>query len=242
MDRWMRTDPRNAFDWILTDPNLPPGNASELVNNLARTDPILAASYTQRVPAALREVWVANVAQNYARLDPQGALVWLGQFRDQPEYASGVAAIVQQAVSYDPALAANLVGSLTDGGRNAQVAAETVARGWAVRDEQATRVWLRGLVEGPVRDSALRGFIGSTYRDTVPEASLLSLFSSQETKQQAIMQVIYTVARNDRDEARRLVREHISSPALRTQAQNMLDAPAEQSGVVVLPGGVIMRN
>ena len=221
VDRWTRADPRNAFEWIVTEPSLPPDNAGELVSNLTRTDPVMAASYTQRVPAALRELWVANVAQNYARLDPQGALVWLGQFRDQPEYASAVAAIVQQAVSYDPVLAANLVGSLTDGGRNAQAAAETVARGWAGRDEQATRVWLRGLAEGPVRDAALRGFIGSTYRDTVPEPSLLSLFSSQETKQQAIMQVIYAVARDDRDEARRLVREHISSPALRTQAQTL---------------------
>ena len=219
----------------MSDPNLATRNAGELISYLARTDPVMAASYTQRVPAALRELWVANVAANYPRLDPQGTLLWLGQFRDKPEYPSAVAAFVQQAVSYDPVLAANLVGSLTDGGRNAQVAAEAVARSWAGRDEQATRAWLRGLAEGPVRDAALRGFIGDTYRDTVPEASLLSLFSSQETKQQAIMQVIYAVAHDDRDEARRLVREHISNPALRTQAQTFLDSNSQENSVTVYP-------
>jgi hypothetical protein len=242
-ERWLRNDPRAVLDWLTTQDNVPNENLSLLVGSATRYDPLLAAGYTDRVPPPMRELWIANVAQNYARLDPQAAADWLGQFRDEREYAAGVAALANRAVDYDPALAAKLLGSLHDNGRNTQMAAQGVARNWAGRDEQSTRMWIRGLAEGPVRDSALQGLIGRVYRDSVPEASLLALFSSEQAKQQAIMQVIYAIGRDDRDEARRLVQEHISDPAIRRQAQAWLDEkPRDRNGVSVQPGGFIMSN
>ncbi len=242
---WLQKDPRAMLDWITTESGLPRESLSPVVGNITRSDPLLAASYTDRVPAALRELWIANVAQSYARRDPQAATDWLGQFQDEREYSTGMAAVALQAIDYDPAMAARLLGSLRDSGENTKNAALAVAESWAARDEQSARAWIRSLSEGPVRDSALRGFVSRVYRDTVPESSLLALFSSEETKQQAVMGLIYAIGRNDVDEARRLVGQHISIPAIRKQADSWLESQSRRQdriGVTIYPGGFISGN
>ena len=242
---WLQKDPRAMLDWITTEGGVPRESLSLVVGNVARSDPQLAAVYANRVPPALRELWIANVAQSYARLDPQAATEWLGQFRDEREYSTGIAAIAMQVVDYDPAMSARLLGSLRDSGENTKNTVQAVAESWAARDEQSARVWIRGLPEGPVRDSALRGFVSRAYTDTVPEPSLLALFGSEETKQQAVMGLIYAIGRNDVDEARRLVGQHISIPAIRRQADSWLESQSRRQdriGVTIYPGGFIMGN
>jgi hypothetical protein len=238
---WTRSDPRAAFDWLVTERNLPRQNLSVLVNSMVRTDPVLAASYTDRVPDELRGFWIASVAQNYSRLDPEAAMHWLGGFRNEKGYVDGVVALVHQTVNYDPAKAAGLVDSLDDKGQNTLSAAEAVGRAWGGADEQAARLWMRGLAEGPLRDAALRGFIFGVYGDSMPDASLLGQFSSQQARQQTVLQIIYAIGREDRDEARRLADEHISLPELRSQFQSWLERSNER-GLTVFPGGVVLRN
>lgn len=239
---WLRNDPRSVFDWVTTEGNVSdPSVFSQLAQNLARSDPAMAASYTDRVPAGLRNAWIANVAQNYARLSPQKAVDWLSQFRDEPAYAAGVAAIVHRAVDFDPPAAANLLATLNDTGRNTQQAAASVASGWARRDEPAARLWVSSLTEGEVRDSALSAFIGQAYQDTLPEASLLAMFSSEEQRQESLTRSIYSIARENPDEARRLLDEHISIPRLHAQVQHWLDQRQDED-LVIYPGGVIIRN
>lgn len=242
---WLQKDSRAMLDWMTTESGLPREGLSQIVGTLTRSDPQLAASYTNRVPPALRELWIANVAQSYARLDPQAATEWLGQFHDEREYSTGIAAVAMQAVNYDPAMAARLLGSLRDSGDNTKNTVGAVAESWAARDEQSARVWVRSLPEGTVRDSALRGFISRAYTDTIPEASLLALFSSEEAKQQTLMGLIYGIGRKDVDEARRLVGQHISIPALRKQADSWLESQNERQDrirVTVYPGGFITGN
>jgi hypothetical protein len=245
MNLWLQKDPRATLDWITTDSGLPRDMLSIVIGNITRSDPLLAASYTNRVPAAARELWIADVAQSYARRDPQAATEWLGQFHDEREYSTGMAAIALQAIDYDPAMSARLLSSLRDSGENTKNAVQTVADSWAARDEQSARAWIRGLPEGPVRDSALRGFISRVYHDTVPESSVLALFSSEETKQQAVMGQIYAIGRKDLDEARRLVAQHISIPTIRKQADSWLesqDRRQDHIGVTIYPGGFITGN
>lgn len=237
----MRSDPRSAFEWVITEGNLPDQSLNELIGSLARHDPIMAASYTGRVAPAIRDVWIANVAQDYARIDPQAAISWLGQYRDEPAYSAGVAAIVHRAVEFDPSLAAGLLATLDDSGRNTQSAAESVARGWSRRNQQAARLWVGGLAGGPVRDAALRGFISGAFQESIPDASLLALFSSEESRQKSLTQVIYNIGQNDRAEARRLLDEHISLPEVRSQMEDWLDRQ-EGGGVVVYRGGIIISN
>ena len=239
---WTRSDPRAAFDWLVTERNLPQQNLNVLVNSMVRSDPVLAASYTERVPDELRGLWIASVAQNYSRLDAEAAMHWLGGLRNEKGYVDGVVAIVHQTVNYDPPKAAALVDSLDDQGQNTLTAAEAVARAWSANDEQAARLWVRGLAEGPLRDSALRGFIFGAYKNSMPDASLLGQFSSQKARQQAVLQVIYAIGRENRDEARRLADEHISLPELRSQVQSWLERSNER-GVSVSPnGGIFLSN
>jgi hypothetical protein len=238
---WTRSDPRAALDWLVTGRDLPPQNLSLLVGNVVRSDPVLAASYTDRVPADLRPLWIATVAKNYGRLDPQAGMDWLRGFRNDEGYADAVAALVQQTAAYDPAKAADLIDSVDGKGQNTLSAAEAVARVWGATDEQAARLWVRGLAEGPLRDSALRGLVFGVYRDRMPDAALLGQFSSQQTRQQTVLQIIYAIGREDRDEARRLADEHISLPDLRSQFQSWLER-SNQRGLTVYPGGVVLRN
>ena len=239
---WMRVDPEGAFEWVIAEGNLPGPRFSHVIGSFARYDPILAAAYTERVAPSMREIWIANVAQNYARLDPQGAAGWLRQFRGEPAYASGVAAVVQRAVDYDPSIAAALLETVDDSGPNIRDAAGTVAGNWASRDPQGARRWVIGLAAGPVRDSALQGFIGANYRKSIPDAPLLALFSSEEAKQRSLLQTIYSIGADDRDEARRLIDKHVSLPELRAQVLSWLDRSDEERGIRIYRGGVIMGN
>jgi hypothetical protein len=238
---WTRNDPRAAFDWLVTERDLPAQNVNVLVGSMARSDPVLAASYTARVPAELRPLWIANVAQSYARLDPEAGMDWLRGFRGEKGYADAVAAIVHQTANYDPAKAAGLIDSLDEKGPNTLGATEAVAKVWGATDEQAARLWVRGLAEGPVRDSALRGLIFGVYSGSMPDASLLGQFSSQQARQQTVLQIIYTIGRGDRDEARRLADEHISIPELRSQFQSWIERSKDRD-LTVYPGGVVLTN
>ncbi|MGI9258265.1 MAG: hypothetical protein ACR2QQ_05490 [Gammaproteobacteria bacterium] len=240
-DRWIRSDAEQAFDWITTEGNLPEEYYREVISSISREDPVFAARYVDTVPVRMRAVWIASVAQNYARLDPLASLNWLEQYRDEPIYPAGVASIVHRAVEYDPNLAAELLSTINDGGRNAQEAADTVARSWVMRDRSASRLWLQGLSAGPVRDAALRGYIREGYRDAVPEAPLLSLFSSEEAKQRAVSGVLYQIGSNDPEQARRLANQHISLPDIRRQFEEWLDRREEEE-FTVYRGGVIVYN
>jgi hypothetical protein len=240
-DNWMRMDPAAAFDWALQKTTLQEGT-HEFIGALARYDPVMAAGYTDRVPAAMREAWIANVAQSYVRLDPQSAIAWLQRYQGEPGHATGVAASVHRVAEYDPALAADLLATTDDSSRNAQMAAEAVATAWARQSQPAARLWVTGLAEGPVRDSALRGFMNQAHPESIPESSLLALFSSEEAKQQALAQRIYAIAQRDRAEAQRLLDRYISQPELRTQISGWLDRPPGERGPTVYPGGVIIRN
>ena len=240
-DRWIRSDAEQAFEWITTEGNLPQEHYREVISSITRENPVFASRYTDTVPVEMRAVWIASIAQNYARLDPLASLNWLEQYRDEPIYSAGVASIVHRAVEYDPNLAAELFSTINDGGRNAQEAADTVARSWVMRDRSASRLWLEGLSPGPVRDAALQGYIREGYRDVVPEAPLLGLFSSEETKQRTMSGVLYQIGSTDPERARRLANEHISLPEIRGQFEEWLDR-REQEEFTVYRGGVIVYN
>jgi hypothetical protein len=118
-----------------------------------------------------------------------------------------------------------------------------VAGNWGQRDEQSARLWIFGLADGPVRDAALRGFIGEVYRDSLPESSLLALFDSEQAKQQSIAQLIYRIGADKPDEARRLLDEQISLPEVRRQAEQWLEQrQGSDQSFVIYPGGVILSN
>jgi hypothetical protein len=241
-DSWMRVDPAAAFEWVVEKSRVPNETFDQFVRALAQSDPVMAAGYTNRVAPAMRDVWIANVAQNYARLDPPVAITWLRQYQGEPAYAAGVAAVAYRVVDYDPALAADLLSTADDSSESMRMAAQQVAETWARRNQIAARPWAIRLPEGPVRDAALRGFISVAFPRSIPDSSLLALFSSEEVKQQALAQQIYMIGQEDRAEAKRLLDRHITLPELHGQVSTWLDRQPGQRNVVVYPGGAVLRN
>jgi hypothetical protein len=242
-DNWLRIDPTGPFDWVLGKTSLPDNTFEQFVGHLARQDPVMAASYTDRVPPAMRDVWIANVAQGYARLDPQSAITWLQRYQSEPAYAAGVAGVVSRVVAYDPALAADLLATAVDsGGDVLRRPAQLVAEAWARQNQLAARPWVTSLPEGPVRDAALWGFIPVAFPRSIPESSLLALFSSEEAKQRALAQQIYRIGEEDPAEARRLLDRHVTQPELHSQISSWLDRPPDQRGPGSSPGFFIVRD
>jgi hypothetical protein len=236
--QWLSEDPDQAFEWIATTQRLPPNEAQFLISSFARSDPARAASYTARVRPELRDLWIASVAQNYARLDPSAAVTWLRQYRDKPSYAPALAAIVMRVAELDISQAASLFADVPTSDANAAGAAEALGTQWAARNLTEARLWAARLPEGPIRDAALGGVVASAYRETVPDEGLLRLFSSDEARQRALLRTIYTVGQTDRDAARRVADRHITLPQIRAELDKWLDRP-EQGRLVVYPGGFI---
>jgi len=241
MQRWLSDNPDQAFEWIATAQDIPPDDAARLVTAFARNDPLRAATYTARVAPELRDMWIASVAQSYARLDAPAALTWLRQYRDEPAYSAALAAVALRVVELDTPQAAGLLAELPPGDPNAARAAGELGKRWAEQSPADAKLWAAQLPQGPLRDAALSGIIGAAYRESVPEESLLRLFSSEESRQRAVATTIYTIGKTDRDAARRIADEHITLPAVRNDIDRWLERP-EQGNLVVYPGGFVIRQ
>jgi hypothetical protein len=107
---WANNAPREAIEWLLVNSERVGPNAfRNVAQQLGQQEPAVAALYTARIPQEARTAWIAQVAQGYARVDAQGALSWIAQFRGETGYAAGVAAIAQTSARYDPQTAARLL-------------------------------------------------------------------------------------------------------------------------------------
>ena len=88
----------------------------------------------------------------------------------------------------------------------------------------------------------MNSFVSTAFEESIPDASLLALFSSDKSRQEAVSRTIYSIGRNDPERARRLLDEHISLPGVRSQVEEWLDRQQQLGGVTVYRGGVIINN
>jgi hypothetical protein len=154
-DIWSQHEPREALDWLFANGGGVQTAALERVaNNLARENPTLATSYTARVPAEARVLWVRGVAVGYAQKDPAAALDWVAQFRGEPAYEAGVAVIVPMLARQDPRRAADLIGSIKSDGQYGG-AVTSVASAWAATEPVRAAEWVLDLKPGRARDASL---------------------------------------------------------------------------------------
>ncbi|HSC15403.1 MAG TPA: hypothetical protein VLI71_09820, partial [Gammaproteobacteria bacterium] len=81
---WAMRSPDTAMSWLLANgQSAPPSLFMQMGHQLAMRGPSDAIAYTSQVPAAARDFWMHGIAQGYAQNDPQGAIDWLAQFRDE---------------------------------------------------------------------------------------------------------------------------------------------------------------
>jgi hypothetical protein len=100
-----------------------------------------------------------------------------------------------------------------------RAALSRVAGYWAARDPTAARNWVLGLDRGEIRDEALKALLSASARSGIVDDAVLSSFQSNEARQQALLATMANLGQRDRGLAERLIRQYITDPGLRAQAE-----------------------
>jgi len=256
---WTQRDPEAALDWVLAHgTDVAPELFSSAAQSLAARDPVGAAAYLDRIPAAQRGAWIQQVAGQYGRADPQGAMVWLSQFQGQEMYDVALRQLIGNAAQTDARTAAQL---LVQAGSSVQLgAAQAVASRLAAQDPREAARWAQTLTDPRARSSAQMAIASAWYasdpegarrytlampagaeRDQVLgplvlraantgnlDRTLLDSFSNPALREQAVGAGITMLARNNPAQARALLDSEITDPALRQQIEQQLAQIANQ--------------
>jgi hypothetical protein len=160
LGNWVNHDPESVLGWIGANSA---GVNTDVVSNaaysLASKDPALAASYTDRVPVALRSSWIDRVAQGYAMVDAPGALDWISRYQGQEGYDVGLRRVIVYYAGEDPRAAARVLESASPEIQLGAVG--IVADRWARQDGAAAADWARGLSDASTRTAALTEAVGA---------------------------------------------------------------------------------
>lgn len=250
---WMQQDPEGALEWVLANgAGIDGAVLTSAARNLARSNPVAAAEYVNRIPQDYRSAWILQIAGPYALNDPQGAMVWAARYQGQEIYGDVLSQIVTSAAQVDARFAADLVTQVAPGlhaGAALQVAslwaqqepraavqwsaalADPRARQqaivasvsvWASTDASAAREFTLDLDRGETRDHALNSLISRVAMSGNLDRSLLNFFSSDQARQEALVRAIPLVSRNDAAEARELLRQ-VTNGTSRRQIEEQIE-------------------
>jgi hypothetical protein len=117
---------------------------------------------------------------------------------------------------------------------------------WSNQNVGEARQWALRLPQGALRDQSLTMLLATTASRTQSglDASLLSGFTSDGARQRAVLQVLQGVAYGNPARAQAIADAYLTDPALRAQAERVLDAarnnprPQNGFGVPTLQDGV----
>jgi hypothetical protein len=220
------SDPAGALAWLgAQQSRLDSNDWVSVAAVLSGQNPSLAAEYAPSVPESARGEWISAVARGMAARDVDGALSWLGTYRNTDYYDAAVAGVAQQLVSYDPQRAAQLLGDIDVDSPMAQAAVTGVAAMWAASDEDGAIDWATDLPRGDTRDRALIA-LAPRIGERLLDDAMLDLFSNEPVRNSAAGAAITAVARTDPARAQDLVNTHISNPQL-----------AQEIGAIIENGG-----
>lgn len=174
---------------------------------------------------------VAAVAQAASQYQPAAAARLLDTIDAAPPEVRG--AVTQIAFGWaqqDARAAAQWAADLrnVDARRDAVSA---VARTWSSSDAPGARAWALSLPHGDSRDAALTPVLTTRAASGEPiDQVLINAFSSDQVRQQAVMQAVSAVAsRGDATAARRLADDYVLDPALRAQTEQMIEMIQNQA-------------
>jgi hypothetical protein len=207
-----------------------------IAQSYARNDAKAGAAWVARLrgdpayPSA-----VSAIAQTLARVDGPAAAALLDGVTERGPAAQALAGATNGVAAAwartDPLAAAEWARGIGGDERGAQ-ALSSVAQVWGDRDYAAARAWTLGLPAGPARDAALRPLLMTGGN---VETSLLASFSSDVTRQTAVMTAATQIAGRDPKEARALVDRYVTLPALREQADRALERGAGPPRIAGFP-------
>lgn len=208
-----------------------------MTQSYAQSDPSAAATWVEQFRnEAAYPVAVAQIAQSLARLDPPAAAAVLDRVEDWSELDSqqfwaASRSIGQAWARADAPAAADWARRLASDEQR-PMALSAVTEVWAGNDYAAARSWTLRLPSGKHRDAALGALLGASRAPSDVDASLMSAFSSDEVRQNSVMNAVYRIAQRNPAEARLLVERHISLPEQRQRAERaIVQVERQVSGV-----------
>jgi hypothetical protein len=202
-----------------------------LAEGRSRADPRAAVAWVQRLrqdPAYVAAA--ASVAQGLARVDPQAAgdlLAGIDNVSASDAQTLSMAAwnIGSAWARTDPRAAADWARDLrTDAWRSGSLG--PIVAVWAESDYSAAHSWTLRLPSGVTRDAAL-GSLLAVSTNNEPDAALLRAFSSDETRQNALLGAVARIAQRDPETARSMSQRYLSGPQ-RQQAEQMIAGAESQ--------------
>ena len=198
-----------------------------MAQSYAQTDPSAAAAWVEQFRTdAAYPVAVAQIAQSLARLDPIAAASVLDRARDsatdpQTMWSAGRGVAVAWARTDAPAAAEWARRFARDDDQRA-LPLSAATEVWASNDYAAARSWALRLPAGPVRDAALGSLLRNTRGSSELDTSLLPAFSTDTSRQNAVLGAIYGIARRSPADARQAAERHLTSPEQRQQAERSI--------------------
>jgi hypothetical protein len=223
-------DPQNALTYSA---QVPPAARERWIHGVAlgyaQTDPHGAVGWLGQYRA---EQWhgrvVSTVAMIVAQRDGAAAARLVDELDsdDQgPQVRQLVLNVATNWANTDPTAAADWsIGRPTQQER--EVAVQGVVGVWSGRDVDGARQWTLRLPQGALRDSALAPLLRATTLQGYggPDASLLNAFSSDQTRQRAVLQIVQGLAYDDAARARAIADTNLGDPGLRAQAERIIEA------------------
>ena len=203
----------------------------------AQTDPSAAAVWVEQFrnepvyPAA-----VAQVAQGLARLDAQAAAGLLDRIRDtistDPQTMWNAGRNVGQAwARTDAPAAAAWAQRFAGNDEQRATPLNAVTSVWAGNDYPAARSWALRLPAGPGRDAALGALLANARTSGELDTSLLPAFSTDTSRENAVLGAIYRIAPRNAADARQVAERHLTSPERRQQAERTIGQMERESTV-----------
>jgi hypothetical protein len=213
---WARRDPEGVVDWMIDNAAaIEPQVARSIGLAIATADIESALGLVDRLPPAIANTWVAQIAGTYAGQDPIAALDWVERYRGQAFYDEARGQAVLRATEREPELIASMLPGLPaalqvsavpniaaawlqrdprataewvaglEGPLAEAGAASTVARDWVRRDQGAAMQWALGLPRGRTRDYALYGLIITSYSVNIEPRPLFDQLESADLREYA---------------------------------------------------------
>jgi len=233
--QYARVDPTAAASYVQRMPSDARGAwLRGVAASYAQTDPRGALDWVEqfRGSAEYDEAAIA-VVRPAASVDPAGAARVLESIEREDYKRSAASMVAAMWASRDPAAAANWAAGQRDP-TTRMTAVNGVAQNWAAQDPAAAQAWVLSQPSGQARDSALMALISTTSRLGTPDVSLLSAFSTEQTRVAAVQASAFGIAQRDPQAAQAFIDANVADQFQRDRLHSFISQMPNMR-----PGGIV---
>ncbi len=187
---WAKQDPAAAMAWASALPSNSSAAMSTVVSEVAKSDPMKAASMVAEMKEDARGEAYESIAKQWAKKDFNEAATWVASLPESERAAAMSAAIEGLSIS-NPALAATELGKMTDLEARADVA-PIVAKSYAKTDVKGSMDWLNTLDDESKRDSMREVMPIWASADSAAALNFIQTQTSPEVKDRAAESYIWS--------------------------------------------------